>query len=205
MTDPGQECGGEEAGLSRSMSSSLLERLVVHEPEAWRRVVRLYYPLVRKWCQRSGLQAEDAADVSQEVFRALAGNVDRFRREGGQNSFRGWLWGITRRQLLGHWRQRQAVAAGGTEAQRRLAEYPEPEDQSVAEIPSDRQAVLRRALALLRAEVEERTWQAFWRVVALGHAPADVAADLGISVNSVYLAKARLLRRIREEFGELLE
>jgi RNA polymerase sigma-70 factor (ECF subfamily) len=190
-----------------SASSSLLERVRAQEPEAWRRLVRLYYPLVRGWCERAGLQAEDAADVAQEVFRALAGNVGRFRRDGGQNSFRGWLWGITRRQLLAHRRRRQAqpTAAGGTDAQRRLAELPEPEERSEADIPGEYRALLRRALDLLRSGVEERTWQAFWRAAVEGQAPADVAADLGMSVNSVYLAKARLLRRLREEFGDLLD
>jgi RNA polymerase sigma-70 factor (ECF subfamily) len=190
------------------MSSSLLQRLQAQDAEAWRRTVRLFYPLVRGWCQRSGLQAEDAADVAQEVFRALAGNVGRFDRAGGQNSFCGWLWGITRRQLLAHRRRRgrQPAAAGGTEAQRRLADLPEPaDDLSAVEQPSDRLGLLRRALAMLRAEVEENTYQAFWRAAVEGQPAAQIAADLGISTNAVYLAKARLLRRLREEFGDLLE
>ena len=78
------------------MTSSLLAGLTVQDPEAWRRVVRLYYPLVRHWCQRTGLQPDDAGDVAQEVFRILAGAIGRFQHDGGKNSFRGWLWGITR-------------------------------------------------------------------------------------------------------------
>ena len=208
MTDVAQDkSSGAPSGRSASASSSLLERVRAQEPEAWRRLVRLYYPLVRGWCERAGLQSEDAADVAQEVFRALAGNVDRFRRDGGQNSFRGWLWGITRRQLLAHRRRRQAepAAAGGTDAQRRLAELPGPEDPSDADRPAEHSALLRRALDLLRSGVEERTWQAFWRATVEGRAPADIAAELGMSVNSVYLAKARLLRRLREEFADLLD
>jgi RNA polymerase sigma-70 factor (ECF subfamily) len=208
MTDAAQDKGsGAGAGHSVSVSSSLLDRLRLQDPEAWRRLVRLYYPVVRGWGERAGLQAEDAADVAQEVFRALAGNVDRFRRDGGKNSFRGWLWGITQRQILAHRRRRQGrpVAAGGTEANRLLAEVPEADEPSSAAPPDDRHAVLRRALDLLRAEVEERTWQAFWRATVEGQAPADIAAALGMSVNSVYLAKARLLRRLREEFGDLLD
>jgi RNA polymerase sigma-70 factor (ECF subfamily) len=195
------------SGRSASLSSSLLERVRAQEPEAWRRLVRLYYPLVRGWCQRAGLQSEDAAGVAREVFWALAGNVDRFRRDGGQNSFRGWLWGITRRQLLAHRRRRPAepTAAGGTEAQRRLAELSGPEDPSEADRPGENSALLRRALDLLRAGVEDRTWQAFWRAAVEGRAPADIAAELRMSVTSVYLARARLLRRLREEFADVLD
>jgi RNA polymerase sigma-70 factor (ECF subfamily) len=191
------------------MSSSLLNRLRDQDADAWRRLVELYYPLVRDWCLRARLQAEDAADVAQEVFRALAGNVMRFEREGGKNSFRGWLWGITHNQLIAHWRrrQRQPTGVGGTEAQRRIAAVAEPqfEEPSTAEAADDKQGLLRRAVELLRSEVSAPTWQAFWRTTVEGQAPAAVAADLGLTVNAVYLAKARLLRRLREEFGELIE
>jgi RNA polymerase sigma-70 factor (ECF subfamily) len=192
------------------MSSSLLDRLVDRDAEAWKRIVRLYYPLVRSWCERGGLQTEDAADVAQEVFRALATNVARFRREGGQNSFRGWLYGITHRQLLAHWRQQknQPLAAGGSEAQQWLADVPEALSEagggSSVAVVGDRHELLRRALHLLREGVAERTWQAFWRTAVEGHAPAEIAADLGISVNAVYVAKARMLGRLREEFGDLI-
>ncbi len=189
------------------MSSSLLERLYVQDPEAWRRLVRLYYPLVHGWGQRAGLQAEDAADVAQEVFRVLARGITRFRREGGQNSFRGWLWGITHRELLAHRRRQkpQGVGAGGSEAQRRLAELPASEELSSEDVQGARQNLVQRALALLRSEFEDRTWQAFWRAAVEEHAPADIATDLGMSVNAVYLARSRVLRRLREEFAELLD
>jgi RNA polymerase sigma-70 factor (ECF subfamily) len=191
------------------MSSSLLARLQLREPEAWQRLVRLYYPLVRQWCQRSGLQAADAADVAQEVLRALAAGVERFERDEGRSSFRGWLYGITRRQLLAYHRRckNRPAASGGTEAQLRLAETPDEayEESSVVDVLSERAGLVRRALELVRGEVEEHTFQAFWRSAVEGQSPAVIAADLGVSVNAVYLAKARLLRRLREEFGDLLD
>jgi len=190
----------------RSVSTSILERLKVRESAAWSQVMRLFYPLVFSWCRKAGLQDEDASDVCQEVFRALAGNVDRFDRDHGRNSFRGWLRGITKRQLLAFWRRRQCQGEGGTTAQKRLAEVPEPflDEASAADLRADKHVLLGQALSLVRGEVEEHTWQAFWRVVVDGRAPADVAAELNISVNTVYLAKGRLLRRLREEFGELI-
>lgn len=191
---------------SASVSTSVLERLKVRDQQAWSRVVRLFQPLVLGWCRHAGLQDEDAADVCQEVFRALAGNVGRFDRDQGRHSFRGWLRGITKKQLLVFWRHRGIAAEGGTTAYHRLAEVSDPllDEPSTAEESSERHDLLRQALGLIRNDVEEHTWQAFWRVVVEGQAAADVAAALGISVNSVYLAKGRLLRRLREEFCELI-
>lgn len=204
--------GGVSTASAVSMSSSLLDRLIERDDEAWKRTVRLYYPMVRAWCQRGGLREEDAADVAQEVFRALAGNIGRFQREGGQNSFRGWLYGITQRQLLAHRRRQknEPAAAGGSEALEWFAEVPETGsaiDGATSSLiaPDDRNKLLQRALKLLREGVAERTWQAFWRAAVEGHAPADIASELGMSVNAVYVAKARILSRLREEFGDLID
>jgi RNA polymerase sigma-70 factor (ECF subfamily) len=79
------------------------------------------------------------------------------------------------------------------------------DEPSAVEAAGERAELLRRALEMLQHEVEERTYQAFWRAAVEGHAAADIAADLGLTVNAVYLAKGRLLRRLREEFGELID
>lgn len=208
MTDSRQDLGGQ-AGRNAppSMPSSFLDLLNRRDPDAWRQLVRVFYPTIRDWCKRAGLQGEDCEDVAQEVFRALSNGIDRFDQDGGKNSFRGWLYGITKRQLLAHWkRQRtQQTGVGGSDAQLYFAELPEVEGGSDAgDVESERSALLRRALSLMQSSVENRTWQAFWRVAVEGHLPADVAADLGLTVNAVYLIKARMLRRFRDEFGDLL-
>ena len=210
MNDPGLD--SYTAVGAASMSSSLLVRLKSNDPEAWKRLAQLYYPLVRKWCQQSGLRQEDAADVAQEVFRVVAGNLARYRHERGQTSFGAWLRGITTRQLYAHWRRQKTrpIAAGGSEAQQRIAELPEAGFEGLSD-PSDvfpaddRREILRRALRMLQDGVADRTWAAFWRSVVEGQAPAEIAEHLGISVNAVYIAKARMLSRLREEFGELIE
>jgi RNA polymerase sigma-70 factor (ECF subfamily) len=189
------------------MTSSLLVRLTLRDEEAWQRVVRLLYPLVRSWCVRTGLTADDAADVTQEVFRTLAGNIQRFERDNGKNSFRGWLWGITQNHLRNYQRGQRgaAIGIGGTDALRRIEVLEQPEAKSEDGRADERVLLLRRAVEILRADIEERTWTAFWRAVVEGHSPADIGADLGMTANAVYLIKARLLRRLRDEFGELIE
>ena len=87
--------GSAEPG---STSSSLLERLKARDPEAWRRLIELYTPLIYGWCRQCGLQAEDVADIGQEVFSAVAANQEGFRRDAPGASFRGWLWTITTEQ-----------------------------------------------------------------------------------------------------------
>jgi RNA polymerase sigma-70 factor (ECF subfamily) len=194
-------------GDSSSISSTLLERVQAQRPEAWERLVELVGPVVYRWCRQSGVACEDAADLVQEVFGAVARGVGDFRRTGPNDSFRAWLATITRNKIRDHFRRRQlrAQARGGTDAQEQLLEVRQPSDPTP---PSDGQQedglLARRALELVRAEFEDRTFEAFWRTAVEGQSPADVAQDLGTSVAAVYQAKSRVLRRLRQELDDLL-
>src|SRR5262249_13631026 len=136
--------------------------------------------------------------------RAIGG----FRREGPDHSFRGWLWTITRNKIRDQQRRcaEEAQARGGSTAQQQLAELPAPTDESGDEAPGQpgTAGLYRRALDLIRSEFEERTWQAFWLGAVEGHPTAEVAAELGMSPGAVYIAKSRVLRRLREEFADLM-
>lgn len=203
MTDGNVTQGGTPA----EPSSGLLERIKVQDQSAWERLVRLYSPLVYRWCRRGGVSAEDAADVGQEVFRAVARKVRDFRHDREGDSFRGWLRAITRSKVCDHLRGLSGgtTAAGGSDALTRLYQVPAPEEDSAdAECREETRVLYRRAVELIQAEFENATWQAFWRVVD-GQRPADVAAELGMTVNAVYTAKSRVLRRLREEFADLIE
>jgi RNA polymerase sigma-70 factor (ECF subfamily) len=102
------------------------------------------------------------------------------------------------------------MGIGGSDAQRRLAETlaVERNDESASGEdldPNEIKGLYRRAIELVRTEFESRTWEAFWRTFVDGQAPADVALDLGIRPNAVYLARSRILRRLREEFNQLVD
>ena len=190
-------------------SLTLLQRLRDNEPEAWRTMVQLYTPLIYHWCSRGGVRGADAEDVVQEVFRATATSLDKFRREREGDSFRAWLRGITRNMLLLHFRRtnRQPQAVGGPDTLVRLQEAaeattPAPDEEDP---PSELEALRRRALELVRDQVEERTWQAFWLTAMEGQSPVDVAAGLGVSPNAVGMSKSRVLRRLKEQFGDLIQ
>lgn len=203
---------GSQGGVSvpSSISSTLLDQLRTRRPEAWQRLVRLYGPVIYRWCRRSNLTAEDAADVVQEVLSAVWVSLPGFRRDRPQDSFSGWLATITRNKVREHYRRRhrKADARGGSTAQRQMAELPQPPELSEESIQPDAQSAAclsRRALEMIRSEFEVRTWEAFWRVTVGGQLSSDVASELKMSVPAVYMAKYRILRRFRQVLGELPE
>ncbi len=187
-------------------SPSLLERVRANQAGAWERLVELYAPLVYHWCRRDGLTADDAADVFQEVFRAVAQHLADFRRDRPGDSFRGWLRTITRNKVRDHFRRLEGEprAAGGTDAQLRLREVPEPAEVDPSEEDVVRQQ-LHRTLEAIRGEFEERTWRAFWEVQMEGRGTDEVGAELGLTPAAVRKAKFRVLRRLREDLGDLLD
>src|SRR5262249_51469368 len=155
---------------------------------------------IAHWCARGGVRGADAEDVLQEVFAVAARCLPKFRREREGDSFRAWLRGITRNTLLTHFRrrERQPQASGGTDAVVAVQEGadaagtgPEEDDP-----PWELEALRLRALELVRGQVEERTWRAFWLTAMEGQSPVDIAASLGVSPTAVRMAKSRVLRRL---------
>jgi RNA polymerase sigma-70 factor (ECF subfamily) len=191
--------------MDRATSLTLLERIRDRDQEAWRRLVHIYGPLVAHWCAAKGIRGPDVEDVQQEVFRAVAGSLGNFRRDRAGDTFRGWLRGITRNKIVDLFRRQQSqpVAQGGTDSHRHLEQIPE------AELPEDSEEELgglyRRALELVRSEFEDRTWTAFWRAAVEGHDVAVIAADLGVTPAAVRKAKSRVLHRLRQEIGDVID
>jgi RNA polymerase sigma-70 factor (ECF subfamily) len=198
---------GEDAPQSATATSpSLLERLKADDPAAWDRLVALYAPLVYRWCRRAGLPEQEIADVFQDVFHAVATHIVAFRREAKGDTFRGWLRTITRNKVHDHFRRlgREPCGAGGTEAQLRFSRLPDAqaEGDDSDQGPADN-GLFRRALEMLRGEFEERTWRAFLLTAVDDRAAPEVAQELGMSPGAVRVAKSRVLRRLREELGEI--
>lgn len=185
-----------------SISSNLLLQVRARDPDGWRRLVKLYGPVVYRWCRQAGFQAEDAADIVQDVFGAVLYGISQFRRDTPQHTFRGWLWTITVNKIRDHHRKRamRPQAAGGSEARARIEQLPEFfSSLSETESTRDDTHLVRRALELVRDEFSEQTWQAFWRATIEGHSAAEIAADLGMSNGAVRQAKYRVLMRLRRE------
>ena len=193
---------------SGSISTTLLELVKLRDSEGWRRLVRMFGPVVYRWARALNLQDSDAADVVQDVFGVVAARVAEFRRDEEGQSFRVWLWTITRYQIREFFRKRrqhpQAAGAGnGVRAADGVNELP-PDEQS-QEGQAETKGVLQRSLLIIREGVDEKTWKAFWRTVVEGDAPLHVAEDLGVSKWAVYKARSRVLQRLRNDLDGLLE
>jgi RNA polymerase sigma-70 factor (ECF subfamily) len=210
-----------------TITSSLLARLqaVVPDEEAWGRLIELFGPAVYDRCCRAGVPGQDVADVGQEVFVEVMRGIAQFRRDRPGDTFRGWLARITEHRIADYWRLRrrrpEGDAAGGSSARDRLAEVPVPSDGGAIQPtvlggqeptagalpePADAGDDLRgRALRLIAARFEPRTWQACWLVVMEGRPVEAAAEELGMTANAVRIAKSRVLTCLRDEFADLLD
>lgn len=191
-------------------SASLLDRLrAAPDEESWRRLVDLYTPLVRGWLRRQAqLQTQDADDLVQEVLAVVVRRIPEFHREPRAGAFRRWLRTITVNCLRDFWRSRRhrPVATGDTEFQQMLDELADPESglSRLWDQEHD-QHVTQRLLEMIRPKFEEKTWRAFQRVALDGATPDETAAELGVTVNAVFIAKSRVLARLRQEGQGLID
>jgi RNA polymerase sigma-70 factor (ECF subfamily) len=183
--------------------ASLLARL--RDPQdraAWQQFVELYGSLVYGFARQRGLQDADAADLTQEVFLAIAQTAGRWHYDPQQGSVRGWLYGVTRNKLakLLQRRHAQPIGSGDTNAQQRLDQQPDPGcDPQAAWEQEFQQQVFRLAAAEIRDSFAPTTWQAFWQTAVEGKRGSAVAAELGLSVGAVYVARSRVLARLTEQ------
>ncbi len=184
-------------------SVSLLERL--KQPaarEAWTRFVDLYTPLLFSWARRQGLKDQDAADLVQDILTTLVQKLPEFTYDRRQ-SFRSWLLTLT----LNRWRdnQRRRAVRPREVGAAALAQLAAPD--LVAEIAEDeyRQQLVVRALQVMKAEFRPTTWRACWEHVVSGRSAAEVGAELGLSEGAVYVARSRVLQRLRQELDGLLD
>jgi len=181
---------------------SLLERL--RQPcadEDWTKFVDLYTPLIYYWARGTGLSAHDAADLVQDVLTILVRKMPDFSYDP-RKSFRGWLRTLT----LNVWRKsgaRPAVNVRGGE--NGLADVVAPEDSLAFEEAEYRRHLVSRALELMQSQFEPTTWRACWASVVEGRPAAEIARELGITRNAVYLAKSRVLRLLHRELEGLLD
>ncbi len=186
---------------------SLLQRARDRDAQAWQQLVKLYRPLVLFWCRRGGLNCLDAEDLSQEIFASAALNLARFHRDRTGDTFRGWLRVITRNQILTHQRRMtgQPQAVGGSEALLRLQEVADPLADCAEEEQVEFSRVCHRVMELVKCEFEEKTWRAFWLTTVEGRTPAALTEELAMTAGGIRQAKSRVLRRLKQEVGDLLD
>ena len=194
-----------EAPLTRA---TLLVRLKdPRDTVAWSEFVDLYGPVVYGFARKRGLQDSDAADMVQEVLRSVARNADRMEYDPKKGTFRGWLYTVTRNKIYNFLtsQKRRPRAAGDVSSQERLEALADPSNQSEADWELEYQRRLsRKAIDRVKHEFQPATWQAFVGTAVEGRQALEVGQALKMSPGAVYVAKSRVLARLRDEVQKLM-
>jgi RNA polymerase sigma factor (sigma-70 family) len=185
---------------------SLLVRIRdARDREAWGQFVEVYAPLVYDMARRRGLQDADAADLTQDVLRSVAGAIGRLDYDPRRGTFRSWLFTVTRNALNTFFdaQRRLPRGSGDSAVQDWLANQADPADESAVWDREYERRLLDVAAEQVRLEFENPTWQAFWRTAVEGQTAREAAEGLGMSVGAVYIARSRVLSRIKEKVAQL--
>src|SRR5262245_31420937 len=187
---------------------SLLLRAQNGETNAWKDLTDLYRPLILGWLSRQGVPASDLEDLSQEVLLSVVRHLPAFQHSGQRGAFRSWLRTIVCTRTADYWRavDAGAQAQGGSGATAALRELADPDSGLNRQWDEEHDRyVLHCLLDLVEEEFEPVTLRAF-RLLALdGVSGAEAAHELGLSVAAVYVAKSRVLQRIRQEAEGLID
>jgi RNA polymerase sigma-70 factor (ECF subfamily) len=191
-----------------STSATLLERLRqdAADQDAWAHFVRRYGPQIYRWCRRWGLQEADAQDVTQTVLTKLSQKLRTFSYDPAR-SFRAYLRTLARYAWCDFLEQcKQPGAGSGDSAVWRALEAVEAGDDLVQRLSEQfDQEVLEEAQARVQRRVEPRTWEAFRLTAVEGLSGAEVAAHLALKVATVFKAKSKVQKMLREEVARLEE
>jgi RNA polymerase sigma-70 factor (ECF subfamily) len=186
--------------------SLLLRIRNAQDKEAWSQFVEVYAPLVYGFVRKRGIQEADAADLTQDVLRTVAVAAGRLEYDPQKGSFRGWLFTVTRNKLRNFLADqlRQCRGTGGTSAQHLLeAQQGRDEDEARTWDQEYEQRLFAWAADQVRDKFQESTWRAFWQTAVEGQSAKTVAERFGLSVGAVYIARSRVLARLREQIESL--
>ena len=186
--------------LPETRASLILRLPDAEDAVAWDEFTAVYAPLVYRLARRRGLQPADADDLVQEVLTAVARSVDGWLSNTGRGPFRAWLLTIARNLTVNHLTRakNRPLGAGDSNVASQLAQHAfngQPDREFELEY---RREVFRWAAEQVRSAITEKTWEAFWRSSVEEEPVEAVAKQLGMSVGSVYIAKSRVMARLRE-------
>lgn len=175
---------------------------------AWREFSEIYQPLVFRLARSKGFQHSDALDIAQEVLVRVAGAVERWDPDETKGTFRGWLYRIARNLMIDFLeRGKRHPLAGGSSGIVKLVEQ-QADKASMESQTFDtefRRQVFAWAADRIRPSFQDTTWQAFWKTAVGEHSAADVAAELRMSIGAVYVARTRVMKKLRSEVQRVIK
>jgi len=173
--------------------------------DAWEQFATIYRPLVYRLARQRGLQDADAQDLSQQVLVSVASAIGRWEKNDDSVRFRHWLRRVARNAIINSLsRKPRDGAVGGTTVGRFLNEQPRNDSVTDAQIETGyRRELYLQAADVVRVDVEPDTWRAFELTVVNGMAIADAANELGKSTGTIYAARSRIMRRLREAVNKI--
>lgn len=174
-----------------------------NDRHAWNDFFQLYAPLVYSYALKHGFQDADAADVAQEVMCTVAKAIGSFDYDRSKGSFRGWLVTVARNCIRKRWEQNRRNAAFTGMASVLETQLQDPSEESLSQW--DREYALRVfhwAAENVREEFKESTWKAFWLTTVEGRSIESTSQLLGISTGAIYVARSRVLARIKVVVAE---
>jgi RNA polymerase sigma-70 factor (ECF subfamily) len=187
---------------------SLLTRASQGSEQAWQTLEGVYRPMIHQMLRSCGVVPQDVEDLTQEVMVKLFKDLHTFKHNGRPGAFRTWLRVVTSNCAREIWRSRRLrpQALGDSEFQRLVDELEQPDSELARRWDRDHDAhVLRCLLKDLGSEFEPTTLLAFRRLTLEGATPQQVAEETGMNLGAIYMAKSRVLRRLREEAADLLD
>ena len=189
-------------GMPETRDSLLVRLRDAQDGHAWAEFVQIYEPVVYRLARGQRLQDADARDLTQQVLMAVARRAEQWDPDRSKGSFRAWLFRVSRNLVVNLLvnRQRHPPGTGDPEVQRLLDEKPAPEGQESALFDvTYRRQMFHFAAEQVRDEFRESTWEAFWRTCVEGCAIKEAASQLGMSVGAVYIARSRVMAKLRAE------
>jgi RNA polymerase sigma factor (sigma-70 family) len=172
---------------------------------AWREFLTIYEPLVYRLARRKGLQDADARDLCQDVFRAVARAIDRWEPDPARGSFRGWLFTIARNLCINFLtrRDRHPRGSGDSDVLAMLDAVPADGPETTEFDQEYRRRLFRWAAEQVKGEFAPTTWKAFWQTAIENRPAAAVGKELGMTPGAVYVARSRVLARLRKRVEQL--
>jgi RNA polymerase sigma-70 factor (ECF subfamily) len=187
------------AETPETRASLLVRARDLRDGPAWTLFAEIYGPLIHGFARKKGLQEADAADLTQDVLASVAQAIRKLDYDPARGSFRGWLFTAVRHRLSRYLRHRphQPPGSGDTDMLDLLEQQPAKAESALWDTEFERR-LFHWAAEQVRPTVSDSTWQAFWQTTVEARPPKEVARALGIAVTAVYMAKSRVLTRLKE-------